>query len=556
MHYRSLGERSRASFLFLLTFLFALSLIAPVHAQTVSSITITLITPPDSLNPAFTYERSGLLIRDLIFSGAWTFDDKLNPVPLLAVQFPTLANGGVSKDGKVITIKLRPDAIWSDGQPISSDDFVFTANVYTNDNNHSILQRSPYDLAIPKQGPDANQVNVKAPDKNTVVITFNEVYAAWPATLFRAVLPAHILRPIFDKAHSLEGIDWNLHPTVSSGPFTLKNSDAGSLTFVRNDKYFGTKAKLDQIVIQIVPDAATQLAAVKVAVADMGTLLTAAEAADLRASGAPVQIMAVPGGYNEGLFLNFANPILADVKVRKALASAIDRVALIAFAQNGIAKPSAGFWDGTPYQDASLQPLAFDADGAGKMLDGAGWKVGSDGIREKNKVKLKLRFATNQRDFRTQAQTVLQSQFKAIGVDIEPTAYPNAVFFASYAAGGTLATGQFDIAEWSASPDYPDPATTRFLTSQIGTKENGFAGANVSHLSDPALDKLFETAAKTADAAARIKIFNQISKLMADKVYWIPLWQSADLWAINKRLMGVTIGGVSPWWNAASWTVG
>ncbi len=518
---------------------------APAQAQKANTVTITFTQEPDSLNPMYTTQYFSGLTTELWLYGAWSYDDKLNLVPRLAKEIPTAENGGVSKDGKVITIKLRSDATWSDGEPVTSDDFVFTAAMYASEKN-APQGRTPYD-----------QVTVTAPDKTTVVATFKDAYAPWPATLFNRVIPAHILKPIFDKDGTIDKADWNTNPTVGNGPFVLKEYQKGQfLLFARNEKFWGTKAKLDQILIKVTPDDAAQVAAVKAGDSDIAVFLSAPDAADL-AKNAPVEIATVPSGYNEGLYVNLnkenGHPALQDLKVRQAISMALNRDELIAGVEAGIVKPSAGFWDGTPYQDPSIKPPAFDLAGAKKLLDDAGWKPGADGIRENAGVKLKLRYATNSKDVRKDAQLIAQKQLKDVGIDTELINYPNKTFLDSYAKDGPIATGKFDLAEWSSSPNFPDPETVRFKSSQIGTKDNNFVGANWYHISNPEMDKLFDTEKTTVDAAGRLKLFNQISKIMADNVYWIPLWQDPDIWAVNKRVTGIKFSGATPFWNVAEW---
>jgi len=519
---------------------------APVHAAKAGVVTLTFTQEPDSLNPMYTTNYFSGLAYSLYLAPAWAYDEKLNLVPRLAKEIPTAANGGVSADGKVITVKLRDDAKWSDGEAITADDFVFTAAMYA-DKKNSPLGRTPYD-----------SVTVEAKDKTTVVATFKEPYAPWPALLFTGgILPAHILKPIYDKDGTLDKADYNTMPTVASGPFKLKEYQKGQfLIFERNDTYFGAKAKLDQILIKIIADDAAQVAAIKSGDTDFGIFLAGADAADVQKS-APVEVLTVASGYNEGWFFNLnsegGHPAVRDVKVRQALNKAIDRAELTKALFNDLQKPAVSYWDPTPYQDVSLAVPQYDPEGAKKLLDDAGWKAGTDGIREKDGVKLKLRYATNTRDVRKDAQLIIQGQLKKIGVDVELINYPNQQFLASYEKEGPVARGKFDIAQWSSSTNFPDPNTSRFRSDQIPTAANNFSGANWSHLSDPALDKLFDQQRSTVDAAARTKIFNQISKLMTDNVYWLPLWQDPDIWSVAKRVTGVKLSGVAPFWNANEW---
>jgi peptide/nickel transport system substrate-binding protein len=517
----------------------------PARAAKAGVVTLTFTQEPDSLNPMYTTQYFSGLARNFFLEGAWTYDDKLNLVPRLAKEIPTVENGGVSKDGATITVKLRDDAKWSDGEPVTAEDFVFTAQMYA-DKKNAPLGRAPYD-----------EVEVSAPDKLTVVAKFKEPYAPWPPTLWSSVIPAHILKPVFEKDGSLDKAAWNTNPTVGNGAFVLKQYEKGQfLLFERNPGYFGPKAKLDQVLIKIIPDDAAQVAAIKAGDSDFGIFLAATDAVDLGKS-APVDILTLTSGYNEGWFFNLnpdgGHPALRDVKVRQAINMSIDRSELITGLLDDLVKPAASFWDGTPFQDPSLKPPTFDTAGAKKLLDDAGWKAGADGIREKDGVKLKLRYATNMRDVRKDAQLIIQKQLKAVGIDVELINYPNKQFLASYEKEGPIARGQFDVAQWSSSPNFPDPNTSRFKSSQIGTKENNFSGSNWSHLSDPQLDKLFADQEKTVDAAARVKIFNQISKIMADNVYWLPLWQDPDIWSVAKRVTGVKLSGAAPFWNCNEW---
>jgi peptide/nickel transport system substrate-binding protein len=523
----------------------ALAVPFSAQAQKANVITISFTQEPDSLNPMYSTQYFSGLARNLTLKGAWDYDDQLNLVPVLAKEIPSAANGGISADGKVITIKLREDAVWSDGTPITSDDFVFTAEMYASEKN-APLGRSPF-----------NRFKASAPDKFTVVATFDDPYAPWPSSLFGAVLPAHILRPVFTEKGTLDGADWNSTPTVASGPFVLKEYQKGQfMLFERNDKYVLGAPKLDQVLLRFVADDAAQIAAVKAGDSDMAVFLAATDAVDLR-DNAPVNIITVPSGYNEGWFLNQnpdkGHPALRNVNVRRAISFAVNREELTVGLLNGLFQPSKGFWDTTPFIDPTLEAPVYDAEAAKKMLDEAGWRVGSDGVREKDGVKLKLRYATNSRGLRKDAQRVIEEQLKQVGIAVELINHPNQGFLSSYADNGPIALGDWDIAQWSISPRYPDPDTSRFLISEIGTKDNDFVGANWAHIRDEALDKLMQEQRTTIDAEARMKLFHQISRIVREEVYWLPLWQDPDLWGVNKRISEIKLSGGTPWWNVHQW---
>ena len=107
---------------------------------------------------------------------AWNFDDKNNPVPVLVTEMPSTENGGISADGKTITLKLRNDITWSDGTPITADDFIFTYQMIVNPKN-TVYTTNPYDKID----------TVTAPDPQTVVIKFKEPYAPWMGSLWKGI---------------------------------------------------------------------------------------------------------------------------------------------------------------------------------------------------------------------------------------------------------------------------------------------------------------------------------------------------------------------------------
>src|SRR5262249_34973544 len=150
----------------------------------------------------------------------------------------------------------------------------------------------------------------------TVVITTNEPYAPWIATLNITPLPMHILQPIFDKDGNLDTADWNRNATVGSGPYTLVNWESGSeMNFVRNANYVGDAAKIENIKIQFVPDAQTVVSALIAGDTDVGTFIDSGEVPGLKDSG-KVNIESVASGYNEGIFFNVGpdgNAALKDV---------------------------------------------------------------------------------------------------------------------------------------------------------------------------------------------------------------------------------------------------
>jgi peptide/nickel transport system substrate-binding protein len=513
--------------------------------------TITFVQEPDSLSPLYTTMFFSAITRDFWLKGLWSFDDNNNPVPEVAAEIPSAANGGVSADGKTLTVKLRSDVVWSDGTPLTADDFVFTYNMIVAEKN-VVQSRYPYEDYV---------ASVEAKDKTTLVINFTEPFAPWLATMFLYVLPKHVLQPVFDKDGTLDNAEWNRAPTVGVGPFVFSEWESGShLIFVANPKWVKVP-KLEKVFIRIVPDDAAQEAVILAGDTDIGVFLSSDQIEKLEADG-KVEVVAVSSGYDEGWFLNVnpatAHPAMLDVNVRKAIALATDRFTIVKdLLVEEINPVNATFWDGTtPYGDPSLKPYPYDPEQARQLLDGASWKdTNGDGTRDKDGVELKLRYITNQRQLRKDVQAVVQQQWAAVGIGAELVNYSSDVYWNGYNDGGPQAQGLYDIAEYSSVGSFPDPeASANWLCEQISSADNP-DGANWQGYCNPEMDALLKKQATTLDRDERIKLFYQIEKIMYDEVLYIGIWKDPDLWSVNKRLQGVKLSGATPFWNAAEWSV-
>ena len=499
----------------------------------------------DSMNPLYTNMWFALITDQIWLSYPWDFDENNNPHPVLITEMPSVDNGGISADAKTITLKLRDDIAWTDGVPLTSEDFIFTWQMAIDPNN-TVAEVAPYDLLT----------SVEGPDPQTVVMNFTEPYAAWAGTMWHGLLPAHILRPVFDADGTLDNAEWNQNPTVGVGPYIFAEWESGSYArFVANENFWLGKPAIDEIFFRFVPDDASQVAALKAEEGDLGTFIAYSDIPGLQDAG--VNILTVFSGYNEGWYPNLdpktAHPAILDVKVRQALAYGFDRFTLTQDLLLGMTQPAATFWDNTPYAFPDAAPYPYDPEMAKQLLDEAGWvDSNGDGTRDKDGVELVLRYGTTTREIRQSTQAVAQQQFAAIGVGVELLNYDSDIFFGGYGDGGPSATGELDISQWSDTSNYPDPELAYWLCSEIPSDEEP-AGTNWQGICDEELDGLFQLQATQVDFAQRQETFYQISKIMYDKVYWLGLWQDPDTWAVGPRLQNVKISGATPFFNIHEW---
>ncbi|MBN1581246.1 MAG: transporter substrate-binding domain-containing protein [Anaerolineae bacterium] len=520
------------------------------------SVTMTFFEEPDTLNSMYSGMWFAALAIDLINPGFWYFDEKLEVSLEMAAEFPTKDNGLISEDGLTIEIPINPDANWSDGTPVTADDFVFTYDMILDSGNINVGSTWPYDSYLE---------SVTAQDDKTLVIQFTESFAPWATTMFGFVLPKHILEPVYEAEGTIDDAEWNRNPTVVNGAYLLKEWEAGShLIFEANPGYWRGKPMVDQINIMVVPDDESQMAAIKTGDTDIGIFLSYADIPDIEALG-DVEIVTVLSGYNESWFFNLntdetaadnGHVALQDVRVRQAIAYAVDFDAVCEELLYGGTYPPLTKWEETPYSYPDANPYTYDPDMAMALLDEAGWvDSNGDGTRDKDGVELVLRYSTTQgREVREQTQVVAQQNLADVGIGIEIMNNSYDTMWNSYGEDGPIATGQYDIAQWSDTSNFPDPSESQWLCSEIPSDESP-EGSNWYGICDAELDAAVQAQEVEMDPNARIELFHEIGRIINEKVYWVGVWHDNDVWAINTRLMNAKISGADPFWNVYEWDV-
>lgn len=522
------------------------------------AITMTLFEEPDNLNWMYTNMWYSLLVYNIFNPGLWHWDNNLEPSLEMAAEFPTKENGLISEDGLTITIPLNEEAMWSDGEPVTANDFVFTYEMIMDPAN-TVQTTWPYADYLE---------SVTAADDHTLVLEFTEPFAPWATTIFvvsDSVLPEHVLRPVFEAEGTLDEAEWNRNPTVGNGAFILKEWEAAShIILEANDNYWRGRPTLDEIHILIVPDDEAQMAAIKTGDTDIGVFLSYADVPTIEELE-DVDLVMVLSGYNESWFFNLntdetaaknGHPALQDVRVRQAIAYAVDFDAICEELLYGKTYPPATYWEETPYAYPDANLYKYDPEKAKALLDEAGWvDTNGDGTRDKDGVELVLVYSTTAgREVREQTQVVAQQYLADVGIGIEIANNSYDTMWNSYGEGGPIATGNYDIAQWSDCPDFPDPNEEQWLCSEIPSEEYP-DGLNWFGVCDEELDALVQAQAVESDPDKRIQLFHDIGKMISEKVYWLGVWHDNDLWTINKRTEKIEISGATPFWNTHEWDV-
>jgi peptide/nickel transport system substrate-binding protein len=540
--------------------LFVLSLVTTFafasEPQAGGTLTVALWQEPESLNPFTAIQSVSRIVRGQTLEGLWSSTPEGEYVPALAANLPTPANGGVSADGKEVTVTLQPGLTWQDGHPVTSQDIVFTWQVVMNDAN-PVSSRSGYD-----------QIEaIDTPDETTAVLRFKQPYAPY-LTLFsssigHAVLPSHYFEGNSDLAKS----DFNRKPE-GTGPFMVESwNSASDITLVKNPNYREVgKPYLDTLIFKFVPSREVATAQLQSGEVDAMWNLIESQIPQLEnAPGIKLSVTPAPDLEYLGLNLNDPadltqpHPILGDSKVRQALSLAIDKTVLADKLLYGRAEVATSAIPLGWAADDSIPPTPYDPEAANALLDEAGWVMGSDGIRSKDGQKLSIKIMTTTgAELRLLAQQVMQEQLRAVGIDLVIENVPSSVMFGNWESNGPLKRGQFDIGmdTWGPDLDPADYMAIRFSSAQIPSEANGGEGWNFTRIADPALDEAIASAQNTLDQAARKSAYAEALRRINDSYAYIPLYTRLYIDGFRSRVQGYQGG---PWvnfaWDSENWYI-
>jgi len=488
-----------------------------------------LFEEPDSLIPNASSETFSDEVDQSLYAPLFVGDSAGHITPGIVTPIPTIANGGVSADSKTWTFHLRPGLKWSDGMPLDARDVDFTWRLWTN----------PKFPAASTIGFNLITSTDISSDNLTITFhlkqSFSPFLAIWTDGL-EAPLPAHHFMGVApDKIVTSPD---NLNPSVTSGPFMMKESKPGDhYTVVRNPNYYLASQGLpylDSVVFRIVTSQDTILKDLQAGTVDSAWFLDVTKTiAYQRLTN--YQLTSNPNASNyEAFYFDFHNKILSTYKeVREAMAMAVDHQALIDTARRGEAVPLCT--DHGKAYVPGYQPDApcpkFDPTAANALLDSNGWVKGSDGVRTKNGMRLEFEYSTTANNlWRADDELILQSDMNAIGIKLDIQNYPASTFFGPFLTGGNASpptgavSGRYDIAEFENSLSYDGDDASVLACSQI--PPNGF---NIDFYCNHSLDQQYTAEESTADPAMRQQAFDQIHQIYLTDFPFVVLYSPVDI---------------------------
>jgi len=510
---------------------------------------IAIQRSPNTLNPILSANTTEGLLNRLSFDNLVSVDGRTQKlIPILATEVPTVENGGISKDGLTITYHLHEGVKWHDGEPFSSKDVKFTWQAMMNPANN-VNARIGYE----------DVKSVDTPNATTVVFHLKHIFAPFVNTVFAesdqpiCIIPEHLLA----KYPNLNQVPFNQQP-VGTGPFKVARWVRGDhIELVANDDYFRGKPKLRSIVVREIPDENTSLNALRAH--DIDWIFQASPQLYMQMktlTGAGIGIVLNPMPQTLGIYMNTSRPLLSDVRVRRAIAYAVDKQALVDKNTGGSATVA---WSDQPPFEWAYEPdvmkYPHDVAKAKALLADAGWTPGADGMMRKAGQPLSLQISYNVENATRRLVAVqTQAMLKDVGIDAPIKAYPANLFFATYGQGGILTGGKFDlaVAGWIAGWDPDDHS---LYDSNDIPRPGHPDGVNYTRYNAKEMDDAQKLALATYDESVRKKAYATIQKLIARDVPEDYVWFPRQAHGINPDFKGFAPNPVNEAWNAYEWEI-
>ncbi|WP_344259844.1 ABC transporter substrate-binding protein [Streptomyces sodiiphilus] len=479
---------------------------------------------PETLSPLLGYGKDG---NAKIFDGLLRHDAELNLTPALATALPE-----ISGDGLTYTFTLREDVEFSDGEPFTAEDVVFTYETILDPGTNN-----PY-----KDELDALS-EVSARDDHTVVFTLDYPYVPFAD---RTVLPIASAAAAGDQ--DVNTGPYNTAP-VGTGPYVLAGWSRGEkITLEANPRYWGGEPQVKRLTMAVVPD--DDVRATRLRSGDLdGAVLPPNLAATFAGDEDKVTHSAASADFR-AVSLPTGNPVTGDRDIRRALDIAVDREALVEAVLDGAGAVAHGPVPTASEWFAEGTERTHDPDGARDVLKAAGWEPGEDGIAVKDgqRASFTLYYPSGDR-LRQELALAYASDAKKAGIEavvesagweiIEPRLDHDAVLI----GGGSPADPDFDL--------------YGLLHSELA----GDGWNNMGRYDNPAVDELLETARRTADRAEREAAYAAVQRELADDPGYTFLTHIDHVYVLADAWDGVTTQlephdhglGAGPWWNVEDW---
>jgi peptide/nickel transport system substrate-binding protein len=492
-------------------------------------------------------------------------------IPTLAREVPSVQNGLLDADLAGVTYRLLPGVTWSDGEPFTAHDVVFTWKWLMDPANQAITGFMYEPIA-----------GVTAIDDLTVEIRFKAPNPAWyvpfAGSYWGAVCPQHVLGQGKRASDA-----FRTHP-IGTGPYVVETFTPNDrIAYVANERYREpNKPFFARVNLKGGGDAASAARAV-LQTGDFDfacNLLVEPDVLEHFVEGGKGRYVTAPGTTVQRIVFNFSDPnkevdgqrsewrtphpFLTEKAVRQALTLATDRLSISTQFFDGLPDepPAGNILEGIPALESHNTSWAFDLDAAQRVLEDAGWQL-VDGVREKDGQRLEVVFTSGSNPILQEIQALVKFHWEQIGVRVELRQVDQSVFF-DISPGNEQSIGHFyvDIQTYASAPGSPFPvdyfnAWYSDNGVNIAQKENGWTRLNEARYHNPEFDWLYEAVSRETDAEKAAELFIAMNDLLIEDFAVIPLVQrAAEKYGIANTLRDENIAA-SSWeaiyWNIANW---
>jgi len=520
---------------------------------------------PTLLNPHFATGNKDREATRMFYEPLAGWDNDGNLRPALAAAIPGREDGTLSPDGMSVTWKLKQGVSWHDGKPFTADDVVFTWEYAKNPATATVTTGSYRDVVVEKL------------DLYTVVVKFAQPTPFWADAFVGGpgcIIPKHLFAD-YAGAKSREA-PANLMP-VGTGPYKCTEFKPGDMVAgVLNPAYhLENRPYFDSVVMKGGGDAVSAARTVlQTGEYDFAwNLQVEDEILSRMEKGGKGRIAITNGGGIEHIRLQFADPwtevdgeraslktkhpTLSDSAVRQALALLVDKASIEKFIYGRTGRATANYVDYPERFRSKNTSFEFNVDKANALLDKAGLKKGTDGVREKDGKKLKFVYQTSINQPRQKTQAIVKQACQKAGIDIEVKAITASVYFSSDVANPDTGSKFYADLEMHTSYSGADPEVfmRQFCSWQANTKENKWLGTNSTRWQSKEYDDTYKAAQVELDPIKRAALLIKCNDLVVNNQVVIPVVSRPDVVAVKNKLVSELSGWDSNTWDLASWYI-
>ncbi len=464
-----------------------------------NTLVMIIESSPTNLDPRVGLDGQSERIDELLFDALLTRDDHFNVQPGLAERWEI-------PDPLTYVFHLHRGVTFHDGRPLTSRDVKWTFD--------SLLEGK---VRSTKSAAYRFVDRIEAPDDLTVIFHLKEPNAT---LLWNLSEGASGIVPY----GSLDEI--TRHP-IGSGPFKFLSAEQDKEVVVeRNDDYWGAKPGLARVRFAVIPDPTTRALELRKQSADVAINALTADTVVALQSEPNLRIERAPGTILSYLAFNTRDPLLRDVRVRQAIAYAIDRAPLLEYIWRGFAQPALSVLPPQSWAyDADVATYPHDPEKARQMLDAAGYRP-HDGVR------FHLTMKTSTEESTRLLAAVLQQQLRDVGIALDIRTFEFATFFADVTSGAF----QLYSLRWIGGNQDPDIFELCFHSHRFPPM-----GANRGFYSNPRVDGLIDQARRETDQNARKRLYAEVQEVLAQDEPYINLWYFDNVLVHTRRVRNITL---------------